>query len=236
MTSRETVWVDLGRTGYESAWDLQRQCVRARTSESIPDVVLHTEHDAVLTLGRGSDEANILSADLPRVRVERGGDVTYHGPGQSVLYPIVKLGEAQRDLHQLLRDLEEVVIRALSEFDVAGGRVPEKTGVWIGGAEDRFDRCRGFTLGHLPRFGAQPRDGSFDLQRPAALRVGRPGDDGSGARSWVGALRVPKRSRARSAARFKASLTVRSRDGRPSAWPDRSARLGERGSRRASSS
>jgi len=122
----------LGRTQYPDAYRLQQELVGARVEEKIPDTLLLTEHEPVITLGRGSKREDVEGIQLPVFEVERGGEATWHGPGQVVAYPIVLLPEVRRDLHRYLRDLEEVVIRVLAEFQVEGRRETGKTGVWIG--------------------------------------------------------------------------------------------------------
>jgi lipoyl(octanoyl) transferase len=123
----------LGRTRYEDAHALQERLVKERVEGAVGDVLLLTEHERVVTLGRGSPRGAAGTTELPVVAVERGGEATWHGPGQLVAYPILLLPEERRDLHRYLRDLEEVVIRVLADFGVAGARVPDRTGVWIGG-------------------------------------------------------------------------------------------------------
>ena len=91
-----------------------------------------TEHEPVITLGRGSKREDVAGVTLPVFEIERGGEATWHGPGQVVAYPILLLPEGRRDLHRYLRDLEEVVLRVLGEFQVEGRRESGKTGVWIG--------------------------------------------------------------------------------------------------------
>jgi lipoate-protein ligase B len=122
----------LGRTKYEDAYELQKRLVDERVEDRIRDTLVLTEHDDVVTLGRGSSRAEVAGVSLPVIETERGGDATYHGPGQVVAYPIIKLAEARRDLHRYMRDLEEVVIRVLAEFQVEGRRESGLTGVWIG--------------------------------------------------------------------------------------------------------
>lgn len=122
----------LGRTDYRDAHPLQESLVEQRVRDEIGDQLLLTEHEPVVTLGRGADPAQFAQLGLPVVQVERGGDATYHGPGQLVAYPILALPESRRDLHRYLRDLEEVVIGVLGEVDVTGTRRPGLTGVWIG--------------------------------------------------------------------------------------------------------
>ena len=144
----------LGLTRYEDAHALQEAFVQARAENLVSDVLLFTEHEPVVTLGRGSAPG---STDVPGLRVietERGGDATWHGPGQLVGYPILLLPESRRDLHAYLRDLEEVVIRTLGDFGVTGERVEGKTGVWaagrklcsIGVAVRRWVTWHGFAL------------------------------------------------------------------------------------------
>lgn len=131
--------IDLGRTRYAEAWDLQRQLWEMRVRGDVSDLLLFTEHEPVYTVGKGGDENHVLAdeAELSRsgaemFRIDRGGDVTYHGPGQIVGYPIIDLSR-RPDLHRYLRDLEEVIIRALRTFGIAGVREDGLTGVWVGG-------------------------------------------------------------------------------------------------------
>jgi len=121
----------LGRTRYEEAHALQLELVDARSEGRTGDVLILTEHDPVVTVGRGARREELGGLDVPIVEVERGGEATYHGPGQLVAYPILRLPEGRRDLHAYLRDLEEVVIAVLAEFGLHGGRVAGKTGVWV---------------------------------------------------------------------------------------------------------
>lgn len=122
----------LGRTLYADAHAEQRRLLEERIAGRAPDLLLLTEHEPVVTVGRGSDPRQLAALALPVVEVERGGEATYHGPGQVVGYPILALPEGRRDLHRYLRDLEEVVLRVLAEFDVEGSRRAGATGVWIG--------------------------------------------------------------------------------------------------------
>lgn len=122
----------LGRTEYATAHAEQQRLLTRRIADEERDLLLLTEHEPVITVGRGADADELAGLRLPVVAVERGGEATWHGPGQVVAYPIVLLREGRRDLHRYLRDLEEVVIRVLAEFDVAGTRRPGLTGVWIG--------------------------------------------------------------------------------------------------------
>ncbi len=145
--SRERIVVcDLGRTDYLPAWDLQRRVqqrlIRAKRGdppESIPHVLLLVEHPPVYTLGKSGDESNLLLSEDALVRhgasfhrIDRGGDVTFHGPGQIVGYPLLDLERFFTDVHRYLRMLEETIIRTCAEYGVKGGRVGGRTGVWIG--------------------------------------------------------------------------------------------------------
>ena len=132
----------LGRIAYREAWERQRAWVDARRSGRIPDTLFLLGHPPVVTLGRAADRMNLLAtADtfaqhrIEVVETDRGGDVTFHGPGQIVGYAIVDLRHRDRDLHRFLRDLEDVLIRALSEFGIDGRRVPGLTGVWVAGSK-----------------------------------------------------------------------------------------------------
>ncbi|MCG5052597.1 MAG: lipoyl(octanoyl) transferase LipB [Myxococcales bacterium] len=123
--------LDAGFRSFEETWALQKQLVAARQAEAIPDTLVLVEHPDVLTLGRGSHAENLLApGDIPVFEVERGGDVTYHGPGQLVGYPIFHLREGERDLHRYLRNLEEALILTVAHFGVTAGRNPGWTGVW----------------------------------------------------------------------------------------------------------
>jgi lipoate-protein ligase B len=122
---------DFGLTDYETVWALQKTLVQQRLAESIPDTLLLGEHPPIITLGRGSHAENLLNPDIPVLAIERGGDVTYHGPGQLIAYPILHLPEGQRDLHLYLRNLEESLILTLAHFGLEGVRNPGWTGVWV---------------------------------------------------------------------------------------------------------
>ena len=122
----------LGRRTYEEAYALQQDLLERRIAGEARDTLVLVEHEPVVTVGRGADPAELEGLDLPVVAIERGGEATYHGPGQVVAYPIYALPEERRDLHRYLRDLEEVVLRVLAEVEIEGRRVEGKTGVWIG--------------------------------------------------------------------------------------------------------
>jgi lipoate-protein ligase B len=118
---------------YAAAHALQEELVLAHAQGSQGDVLLLCEHDPVVTVGRGADAAEVRVPGVEVVAVERGGEATYHGPGQLVAYPILLLPEGRRDLHRYLRDLEEVVIRVLLEVEIEGERRFGLTGVWVAG-------------------------------------------------------------------------------------------------------
>jgi lipoyl(octanoyl) transferase len=126
--------IDLGTREFGEVWALQRELVAARQKDEIPDTLLLVEHPHVITAGRGAHRENLLATEAtPIFEIERGGDVTYHGPGQLVGYPIFLLRPEERDLHVYLRNLEEAIIRALARFDLPGERKPDWTGVWTAG-------------------------------------------------------------------------------------------------------
>jgi lipoyl(octanoyl) transferase len=129
----------LGTLSYGDALELQAELVRQRRAGGIPDTLLLLEHPHVITLGSGSHDENVLVS--PEERAERGielfdtgrgGDVTYHGPGQLVGYPIFDLKPDRQDLHRYLRDIEEALIGVLADFGIEGLRKEGLTGVWAG--------------------------------------------------------------------------------------------------------
>lgn len=125
---------DLGISAYREVWERQLGMVEARKLGG-EDAVILVEHPHVITVGRSQRAlANVVAAGgVEVVEIERGGDVTYHGPGQLVAYPIVRLEEGERDLHRFLRNLEEAVIATVGAFGLEAGRDPGKTGVWLDG-------------------------------------------------------------------------------------------------------
>lgn len=134
----DTRW--LGRITFEDALALQDCLVAERIAPQPgvpvpPEVLLLLEHEPVYTIGRTPNKESLRNATLlphPVVEINRGGQATYHGPGQLVGYPILRLGERGQDLHRYLRELEEVLIEALSEYGVAATRREGLTGVWVG--------------------------------------------------------------------------------------------------------
>jgi len=136
---RELLVVDLGRQPYADVLTLQREAARARIAGTIDeDLLLLVEHPPVITLGRSSKSAHMLASPaylhdrgVELFEVERGGDVTFHGPGQLVGYPIIDLKRHRQDLHWYLRQVEELLIKALAGYGLDGTRRPPYTGVWI---------------------------------------------------------------------------------------------------------
>jgi lipoyl(octanoyl) transferase len=130
---------ELGRMDYGAALGLQKRLEAERKTGLIPDQLLLVEHPHVITLGRNGQENNLLAgeeiltrAGISFYRTDRGGDITYHGPGQLVGYPILDLREWRRDVGAYMRGIEQVLIETLDEFGIAGGRIPKLTGVWVG--------------------------------------------------------------------------------------------------------
>ena len=169
----------LGPTDYRDGLRLQEALVAARAAGETGDWVLYPDHPPVLTAGRGAGGASLRATPetLARLGVElfevaRGGDVTWHGPGQLVGYPICDLERRGRDLHRFLRDLESALVRTLGGFGIEGRTVPGRTGVWVGGdkiasvgiAVRRWVSYHGFALNVAPDLGF------FDLIHPCGLR------------------------------------------------------------------
>ena len=123
---------------YSDAWTLQQEIWTLRNAGAIQDVLLLTEHEHVYTLGKSTDNNHLLASEeelkisgTDVFHVDRGGDITYHGPGQAIGYPIINLNNYFLDIHRYLRSLEEVIIRTLSKFEILAGRNQDMTGVWV---------------------------------------------------------------------------------------------------------
>jgi len=144
---------DLGLIGYVEALEMQQQLVSELRGGG-PELLLLLEHPPVYTVGAGGSLANVLDPAVSALRVNRGGDVTYHGPGQLVGYPILDLEQRGRDLHRYLRFLEEFLVQLCGALDVASFTVPGRTGVWtkrgklaaIGVGVRRWVSMHGFSL------------------------------------------------------------------------------------------
>lgn len=141
MADRELLVTRLGRMAYAEALELQREVAKDRISGAISqDLLLLVEHPPVVTLGRSSKERNLISSPaflaskgVELFEVERGGDVTFHGPGQLVGYPIIDLKRHKLDLHWYLRSVEEALIRTIGQYSIPGERSTGYTGVWTNG-------------------------------------------------------------------------------------------------------
>jgi len=151
--------VRLGLIPYELAYDLQRKLVQARKEDAIPDVLLLCEHPHVITLGRNGQPENLLASNhlLAQMNVEfhatdRGGDITYHGPGQIVGYPILDLAKHRRDVRWYVNELEEVMIRATADFGLRARRVEGQHGVWIDAGAPATEEKLGALGVHLSRW------------------------------------------------------------------------------------
>ncbi|NOY05618.1 MAG: lipoyl(octanoyl) transferase LipB [Chlorobi bacterium] len=131
--------VQCGLTRYRDAWELQKRIWNARHDGVIPDVLLLTEHQHVYTLGRNTDTNHLIASsdrlkrqEIEVIETDRGGDITYHGPGQLIVYPILDLRRHGQDLHRYLRMLEESIILMAGKFGIAAEHDPQYTGVWVG--------------------------------------------------------------------------------------------------------
>ncbi|MBI3962606.1 MAG: lipoyl(octanoyl) transferase LipB [Deinococcus sp.] len=160
--------VDLGTIGYSEAWALQRQLHQARLAGQVGDVLLLLEHPHVYTAGRTGNLQHLLLPPHELARfgatfepTDRGGDLTYHGPGQLVGYPILDLRQYGQDVHRYLRLLEEVLIGVARDYGLAAQRLPGYTGVWVGDGKlaaigvriSRWVTLHGFALNISPDLG-----------------------------------------------------------------------------------
>lgn len=139
-TKRILNYCDLGFIDYKEAWDIQKEVHSLRVEEKLSDVLFLLEHPHTYTLGKVADKNNLIGSKdylnknkISVYEIDRGGDITYHGPGQIVGYPIIDLKKWKQDTHKYMRALEEVIIRTCSEYGLKGIRNPEFTGVWIEG-------------------------------------------------------------------------------------------------------
>jgi lipoyl(octanoyl) transferase len=129
---------NLGHTRYADAWKLQQEVWTLRHAKGIQDILLFTEHEHVYTLGKSTDDNHLLASERELkisgtdvFHIDRGGDITYHGPGQIVGYPIIDLNNYFLDIHRYLRSLEEVIIRTIAAYGILGQREKGMTGVWV---------------------------------------------------------------------------------------------------------
>jgi lipoate-protein ligase B len=176
---REGYIIDLGLIDYKKAWDLQHDLWSRRVEGELPDLLLLLEHPHVITLGRRGNRSNLIASEegleamkIPVFHVERGGDVTYHGPGQMVVYPILDLKEYGYRLIRYVDQLEEIIIRVLGDFGIEGRKDPSNRGVWvnqekiasIGVAIKRWVSFHGFALNYETDLKY------FDLIHPCGLK------------------------------------------------------------------
>jgi lipoyl(octanoyl) transferase len=169
----------LGRVPYARGLEIQEELVALRQKGEAEDHLLLLEHDPVFTLGRNARKENVLfPAEALRARgfdvfeTGRGGDVTYHGPGQVVGYPILDLSPDRRDVHRYVRDLEEVMIRTSADYGVEAGRVSGLTGAWVG--PDKIGaigvRIARWVASHGFAFNVGTDLSAFDLIVPCGIR------------------------------------------------------------------
>ncbi|HSD26742.1 MAG TPA: lipoyl(octanoyl) transferase LipB, partial [Vicinamibacteria bacterium] len=179
MTARDLVVKRLGRVPYAQGLEIQAALVADRQARRVADHLLLLEHDPVVTLGRNARRDNVLfPAEALRERgfevfeAGRGGDVTYHGPGQVVGYPILDLAPDRCDVHRYVRDLEEVMIRTCANYGVAAGRVEGLTGTWVG--RDKIGaigvRIARWVTSHGFAFNVATDLSAFDLIVPCGIR------------------------------------------------------------------
>jgi len=135
---RKLVYCDLGLIDYKDAWDIQKSIHQLRVENKIDDVFFLLEHPHTYTLGKTADKENLVGDKkylnenkISVYDIDRGGDITYHGPGQIVGYPIISLTDWQQDTHKYLRAIEEVILKVCREYGLKGSRVDKYTGVWI---------------------------------------------------------------------------------------------------------
>jgi len=181
---RKTCWlVDLGLIAYGPAWELQQQLVEARKANALPDVLLFCEHPHVITLGRNGKMEHLRASRhvLQQMNVDlhpsdRGGDITYHGPGQVVAYPILDLAEHRRDVRWYVEQLEEVMIRTTKDFGIAAKRVEGEHGAWIDGraSEEKIGalgvHMSRWVTSHGLAYNVRTDLGYFDLIVPCGIR------------------------------------------------------------------
>ena len=167
-------WWDAGRRSYADGLALQKEIVRRRVAKEIPDTLILIEHPPVITMGKMSKPEHVLAerAGVEVVKSPRGGDVTYHGPGQVVGYPIIDLTASRLDLKKYLEQLEEVMIRAVAAYGIRAGRQAGMTGAWVGDRKigaigvrvEKWVTSHGFALN------ATTDLAGFDLIIPCGLR------------------------------------------------------------------
>jgi len=137
--TKQVTYEWLGRKSYRPVWDYQRNLLEQRVNGETGNHLIFVEHEPTFTLGKGGDEEHLLASrgelqarSAEYVPIDRGGDITYHGPGQLVGYPILHLGDFRKDVHWYLRQLEESLIHTLATYGIEGTRDSDYTGVWVG--------------------------------------------------------------------------------------------------------
>lgn len=191
VARQQIVFCRMGHVPYEEAWELQRllqqrlvENKRSADPQPLPHVALLVEHPPVFTLGKSGDDSNLLAteedlkaAGATFVRIDRGGDITYHGPGQIVGYPILDLDRFYTDIHRYLRDLEEVIIRTCADFGIRANRFDKGTGVWItaeGGNERKICamgiRCSRWVTMHGFALNVAPELDHFSMIVPCGIQ------------------------------------------------------------------
>ena len=152
MSQRILNYCDLDFIDYQEAWDLQKDILNLRVDEKVNDILFLLEHPHTYTLGKVADKKNLIGSEdylhenkISVFDIDRGGDITYHGPGQIVGYPIIDLKKWKQDTHKYLRSLEEVIIKTCGDYGLKAIRDPKYTGVWI---EDRKIAAIGIKVSH----------------------------------------------------------------------------------------
>lgn len=132
--SKPLVIMDLGKKNYQEVWDIQKEMQNKRIINEIEDTLILVEHEPVYTFGKNTDENHLLQhypEDVKVFHIERGGDITFHGPGQLVVYPIIDLHNYKKSISWYMRTLEDVIIQSLKYYNIEGKRKEGLTGVWV---------------------------------------------------------------------------------------------------------
>ncbi|MFC1988719.1 lipoyl(octanoyl) transferase LipB [Chloroflexota bacterium] len=169
----------LGEVEYSESYQLQQRLLDSRLDGKIQDTLLLLQHPPVVTIGKSGKLENIIVSPAELVKqgislifTDRGGDVTYHGPGQLVVYPIIDLRERGKDIHRYINDLEEVIIRTVSDFSIDAGRDDDHAGVWVNNEElaSIGIRIRKWITMHGLALNIKPRLEHFSLINPCGFR------------------------------------------------------------------
>jgi lipoate-protein ligase B len=171
--------IDLGLTDYEECYRTQREMAARRRLGEIEDTLILAEHNSVFTIGRMGAGKNLLvdtdylqRRGIKVLNVDRGGDITFHGPGQLLIYPIIELKDKWRDLHKYMRSLEDVAIKFLERYSLQPGRMPDLTGVWVSGKKvvSIGIGVTNWVTYHGLSVNIKPDLGFFDMIYPCGLR------------------------------------------------------------------